>query len=43
MPKNNQNKSDVYSTALTILHAANLKPCFRIYDKRNINIDDYIL
>ena len=42
-PKHNPYKSDSYAVALTILHAANLKPCFKIYNKKKTDIDDYII
>ena len=42
-PKHNPNKSDVYATALTVLHAANLKPCYKIYNKKKNEIDDYTM
>jgi hypothetical protein len=42
-PRHNPYKSDSFSTALTILHAANLKPCFKIYNKKKTEVDDYMV
>ena len=36
-------KSDAYSAALTILEAANLKDCYRIYNKETRTIDQSVL